>query len=704
MNKKDSLEMDFKQEIANFIFTSKYARYNHKLGRRETWEEACNRVLTMHLKKFKDLDQEYRDEIIWAFDMVKERKVVPSMRAMQFGGIAVEAHQARIYNCAVRHVDSIRAFAEIFYLLLCGCGVGIGVFRYFLNRLPDLVDQSNKTGSVIAYPVEDNIEGWSDSIEALLSSYFKNTALTGRKIVFDYTRIRPAGAPLKTGGGKAPGYKGLKKAHEKIKALLDYIIEEKNQKRLLPINAYDILMHTADAVLSGGVRRSATCIIFDKDDEQMLNAKTDFEVQKKTRFSFDDDTQKYYGRVTVYNKVYEIEISKEEYNYLDSSNKISWTHIEPQRARSNNSVLLLRDKVTKKEFEDIINKTKQYGEPGFVFGSHEWQLFNPCFEIGFIPVTKDGVCGVQFCNLSSINGAKIKTKDDFIQASKASSILGTLQATYTHFPYLNRAGEQLTKEEALLGVSITGIMDSPDILLNKEYQQEAAHKSIVTNKKWAKILGINEAARVTCVKPEGTSSLALGSASGIHPHHARRYFRRVQCNKLDNVYRFFKEHNPHMTEESKWSANKTDDVVCFPLIISDDATIKKDLTAIQHLKIIRETQENWVVAGTSSVNKKPIAHNVSCTVIVKEAEWTDIIEYIYKHREYFGAVSFIPEVGDKIYPQAPLEAIITEEDEKLFKDIIDKYQTVDYKKLKEDDDTTELVKESACSGGQCELF
>lgn len=286
-------------EMGNFTFTTKYAKYEEKKKRRETWEETVSRVEKMHLKKYSFLNEKDKLEIVRAFDFVRERKVTPSMRSMQFGGKAIEAHNCRMFNCGVRHIDSIRAFAESFYALLCGTGIGFGLTKRFLNRLPALVNANDKTGTIITYVVQDSIEGWSDSIEALLNCYFKNTAYSGRKIVFDYSKIRPKGAKLKTGGGKAPGYKGLKNCHKKVKELLDEIIEKDHQVRLKPINAYDILMHCADAVLSGGIRRSACSVIFDADDDEMMNAKTG-----------------------------------------------NWFDKNPQRARSNNSAIIVRGRTT----------------------------------------------------------------------------------------------------------------------------------------------------------------------------------------------------------------------------------------------------------------------------------------------------------------------------------------------------------------------
>jgi ribonucleoside-diphosphate reductase alpha chain len=584
-------------------------------------------------------------------------------------------------------------------------GVGFGISKRFLARLPELVSEKDKTGTIINYAVEDTIEGWADSVEALLMCYFKNTPYTGRKIVFDYSKIRKKGARLKTGGGKAPGYKGLKAAHIKIKELLDEIIEEKKQWNLKPINAYDILMHCADAVLSGGIRRAATATIFDEDDDEMINCKTSFNVDKIKGFYQDEDTKKWSGIVQIGKKKYHVnDMDDGSYNWMLSSNTISWFNIEPQRARSNNSVLILRKNLTKEKLKSIIDRTKAFGEPGFVFADHQDQLFNPCFEIGFIPVTEDGTCGVQFCNLTSINGAKIKDLNEFKLAAKAATIIGTLQAGYTNFPYLHHSAKKLTEDEALLGVSITGMMDNPDILLNPEYQREVSEYVKEINKMWAKKIGINSATRSTTCKPEGSSSLILESASGIHPHHAHKYFRRVQMNKADNVFNHFKKYNPHMIEESKWSANKTDDIVTFPIEIPKKAMVKKDLNALKHLEIVKSTQQNWVIPGTDKEqNKKGINHNVSVTVIVKEEEWDGVIDYLFENKEYFTAVSFIGASGDKDYVQAPNEEITTEDDEKMFNYYLDNYVPVDYSTLVEDKDETEFQQTLSCAGNNCEI-
>lgn len=650
---------DIYEEISKFVFTGKYARYREDLKRRETYPEAVSRVEDMHLRKFDHLADEHLDEIRRAFDLVREKRTGPSMRSMQFGGKAIEANNLRQYNCAVRHIDSIRSFAEVFHLLLCGAGVGLGLTYKYLNRLPNLVSEKNKTGIVMTYVVEDTIEGWSDSVEALLNCYFVNTAYTGRKIVFDYSRIREEGAPLKTSGGKAPGYRGLKAAHQKIKNLLDNIIEVKGQIRLKSIDAYDILMHVSDAVLSGGVRRSATSVIFGKDDEDMILAKTG-----------------------------------------------NWLKENPQRARSNNSVLLVRSETTKEEFERVYKRTREWGEPGFVWAENEDVLYNPCFEVGFIPVTDDGVCGVQVCNLTTVNGAKVDTPEDFYAAAEAAAVIGTLQAAYTDFPYLSHVAEELTRGESLLGVSITGMLENPEVLLAPEVQERAARIVVETNQRWAKILGINPAARCTVLKPEGTSSLVFKTmASGIHPAHAHFMWRRIQANKLDNVYRHFKMHNPALCEESVWSANKTDDVVTFPVRVKPGSIVKSELGAIEHLEMVKSTQKHWVIPGRTEHSRNDLHHNVSCTIVVGDNEWQDVADYLYDNRQYFTAVSLLSHSGDKDFPQAPNETVVTEDEMKRFIEQINNFMPVDYSWMEESEDNTDLQGEAACIGpdGSCDI-
>ena len=329
-------------------------------------------------------------------------------------------------------------------------------------------------------------------------------------------------------------------------------------------------------------------------------------------------------------------------------------------------------------------------------------LIHNCFEVAFEPITDDGRLGVQVCNLTTTNGAKIKTEADMMDAVKAAALIGTLQATYTNFPYLSLASKELTEREALLGVSITGIMENPDILLNPEIQTKAAILVKDTNAIWANKLGINKAARTTLVKPEGTASIVLGTSSGIHAHHARKYIRRIQCNKIDPVYKFFKKNNPHACEQSVWSATKSDDVVSFPIEVCQTAMVKSDLTAIKHLDIIKSTQTNWVIPGTLDPASKLI-HNVSCTVLVSSDEWKTVVQYLYDNRQYFAAVSLLSTTGDKQYKQAPMEEIVTPEDQVAFDQLKSKWTKINYSQFDEDDDTTKLQQEFVCTGGACEI-
>jgi len=636
-----------------------------------------------------EIGDETRYEDVWCLEVEDDHSFV-----LPFGLVTG--------NCGVRHIDSLRAFAEFFYCLLCGTGMTAGLTHQVISLLPELANEKDKTGSVITYTIEDTIEGWADSLEILLMSYHKNTPFTGRKVIFDYSKIRKKGTPLKTSGGKAPGFEGLKNSHIKIKQILDHAIEHLKLNQLRSIDIYDILMHCADAVLSGGIRRAATAVIFDQNDEHMLNAKINFVVSSYKRF---EQLSSGYWEGTVYvnKKKYEVTVSDWEYqNDIKINSEISWIHIEPQRARSNNSVLLLRDKITLAEFLAIVERSRKYGEPGFVFANDSLSLFNPCFEISFIPKTKDGRFGVQFCNLSSINGAKINSLEKWKEAVEAATIIGTLQAGYTNFKYLSKAATELTEDEALLGVSLTGWFDNPEILLNEQNQYMISKLAVKINKQWAKKLGIKQAARVTCVKPEGTSSLFLEASSGIHPHHAKRYFRRVQMNKLDNVYQYFKMFNPHATEESIWSATKTDDIITFPLVINDKAIVKDDITAIEHLNYVRQVQENWVNPGTTEANTKNVTHNVSVTVECEENEFEDVTKYLFENRQYFAAVSLLPKIGDKLYKQAPLQRVYVENEEE-WSNLTSNWSKVDYTKLIEEEDNTSLVENLACAGGACDV-
>ncbi len=595
----------------NYTFVSKYARWCPEKERREAWAESVDRVKNMMLKKFDS--EEVKQDIISAYEMMRKKRVLGSQRALQFGGDPVVKHNARIYNCIASFTDRVRFFQECMYLLLCGCGTGFSVQKHHIAKLPNLI--KNKNGQK-KYVIPDTIEGWSDAVGILVSSYFTKCDLfpeySGKHIMFDYSEIRPKGSRLKSSGGKAPGPEPLKKALTSMKKTLDGALKN-GQKKLTPIQAYDLVMFSADAVISGGVRRSATICVFSADDEEMAKAKTG-----------------------------------------------SWFTENPQRGRSNNSALLLRDETTKEQFAELMESVKEFGEPGFVWSDSTELIVNPCVEIGMWPVDEEtGETGWQACNLSTINCAKVTTKKEFYEACAAASIIGTLQAGFAEFPYLGEVSERIIKREALLGVSMTGIMEQHEICLDPDVQKKGAEIVKQTNERIAKIIGINKAARTTCVKPEGTSSCILGTSSGIHPHHAKRYIRRVQANKMEPIYQYFRSINPRACEESVWSNNDSDDVVSFCVEVPDGAKIKNQLDAIGLLEYVKSTQRNWVMGGKNAkqCTQPWLTHNVSNTVNVMPDEWDDVTDYIYKNRKYFCGISLLPIAGDKDYAQAPFTTV-----------------------------------------------
>ena len=599
-------------ELQSYTFVSKYARWIPEKKRRETWRESVDRVKEMMQHQYPEIN----GDIDWAYDMMHKKRVLGSQRALQFCGSPILKHNAIIYNCIASYIDRLRFFQECMYLLLCGCGTGFSVQQHHIAKLPKLVQKKEGTKKFV---IPDTIEGWSDSVGVLVSSYFEQDDLFpeyARKTVnFDYSEIRPAGSFLSSSSGKAPGPEPLKKALTNIKKVLDKALKDAlfSNRKLRPIDAYDVVMHAADAVISGGVRRSATICVFSPDDEEMALAKTG-----------------------------------------------NWFHDNPQRGRSNNSALLLRDSTTPEQFSSLMKSVREFGEPGFVWSDSTELIVNPCVEIGLYPVDEEtGQTGWQACNLSTVNCAKIKTKEEFFESCKAASIVGTLQAGFSEMPYLGEVTERILRREALLGVSMTGIMEQHDICLDPDIQKEGARVVKKTNRELAKKIGINPAARTTCVKPEGTASCILGTSSGIHPHHAKRYIRRVQANKMEDIYQHFRKTNPRACEESVWSANDSDDVVSFCIEVPDGAKLKNKVSAIDLLSCVKLTQQNWVMTGrTDSLCVQDfLQHNVSNTINVKPEEWEDVEKFIYKNRKYFCGVSLLPVSGDKDYPQAPFTTV-----------------------------------------------
>lgn len=599
--------------LSSSKFYSDYSRWLEDEARYETWEEAVHRVTNMHRERYADvMTEELADTISFAERAYLRKRVLGAQRGLQYGGEQITKHEGRLYNCSASWCDRPEFFQETMYLLLCGCGVGFSVQERHISQLPEICKRDPNDSKVFSIP--DSIEGWADAFGVLVSSFIKDPnqaphrRFSGRHVAFDFSEIRPKGSFI-SGGFKAPGPDPLRTALIRCEELLEKTIQ-RGETQLRPIVAYDFTMFMADAVISGGVRRSATICLFDKDDQEMLQAKTG-----------------------------------------------NWFHENPQRGRSNNSVVLLRDELTREEWADIMSNVRGFGEPGFVFTDSLDFVFNPCVEIGMLPVTEDGRSGFQMCNLTEINGSMCNTPAEFFEACVAGSILGTLQAGYTNFPYLGTATEEIVAQEALLGVSITGWMNNPDVLFDEETMQEGAQLVRRTNRAIAELIGINPAARTTCVKPSGNASVLLGTASGIHGEHAPRYFRNVQLNEANGVAELLKEINPVLVEPSVWSANGTDLVVSYPITSKPGSIYKKDLLGVRQLEFVRKAQKNWVEYGTDLDLCQDIRlrHNVSNTIQVDD--WDEVEEYLYENRQWFAGVSLMDAMGDRAYPQAPFTEV-----------------------------------------------
>lgn len=605
------------QMLSQSKFFMGYSRWVDAKQAYETWGESVGRVMAMHRQKYaKKLSPQLEAYLAKAEAAYGSQLVLGAQRALQFGGDQLLKHEAKMYNCSVSHADRAAFFQEAMYLLLCGCGVGFSVQRRHVNKLPRLLKRSPKRVKVFQVP--DSIEGWADAFGVLLSSYFEDGGtfpeFKGCQVHFDFSKIRPKGAMI-SGGFKAPGPDGLRNALVKCEALLEKALAEGND-RMRPIVVYDFVMHMSDAVLSGGVRRSATICLFDKDDEEMLKAKTG-----------------------------------------------DWFIHNPQRGRSNNSVMLKRDELTREEWAAIMRSVRDFGEPGFIFTDNLDFAYNPCVEIGMLPVCQEtGESGFQFCNLTEINGGRCVDEETFYRACEAGAILGTLQAGYSNFKYLSDATRRITERESLIGVSITGWMNNPQVLFDERILKKGAEIVKRVNKEVAKLLGINPAARTTCAKPSGNASVLLRTASGIHGEHAPMYFRNVQMNVDDEVAQLIQRINPKMVEKSVWSSNGTDVVVSFPVVSKEGSVYKADLMGVKQLEYVKKAQQHWVENGTNLdlCVDKSLRHNISNTISVDD--WDEVEQYIFDNRQWFAGISLLSASGDKAYAQAPFTEVTSPED------------------------------------------
>ncbi len=605
----------------------KYARFLPEKERRETWEEIVDRNVKMHSQFYEGkIDSK---EIESVFDrFVKTKKVLPSMRSMQFGGKPILLSPNRIYNCAYMPINDVRSFSEAMFLLLGGTGVGYSIQTHHIRSLPSIRPPSRRDSQL--YLVNDSIEGWADAVKTLVESYIYGT----HKVEFDLSKIRSKGERLVTSGGRSPGPAPLNNCLGNIENLLSS--KEKGSK-LSSLECHDIMCYIADAVLAGGIRRAAMISLFSFDDREMVEAKAG-----------------------------------------------QWWENNPQRGRANNSAVIVRDKISENQFFALMNKIEESGsgEPGFYFTNDKNWGTNPCCEIALQPF--------QFCNLTEINAATVESQEDFEERAKAASFIGTLQAGYTNFTYLREIWQETTEREALIGVSMTGIA------AGKVTELDMASAAAVVkseNCRVACLIDINTAARTTCVKPAGTTSLSLGTSSGIHAYHAPHYIRRIRIGKTESLYEYLNQHHSSLVEDEAFSP-ETQAVISMPQKSPKGAVTRNEST-FDLLNRVKKVSNEWVNTGHSTGLN---THNVSATISIKDNEWASVSQWMWKNRECYNGLAVLPYDGGA-YTQAPFE----ECDEETFEHLSSSLHSVDLSAVKEEEDNTDLSGELACAGGACEI-
>ena len=618
--------MDLASKILSDITVHmKYAKYIPELERRETWEELVTRNKNMHIKKYPQLTNKIEE----AYTYVYEKKVLPSMRSLQFGGKPIKVAPNRIYNCAFMPIDHIASFSECMFLLLGGTGVGYSVQGHHVDKLPEIQKPNSKRNK--RFLIGDSIEGWSDAVRVLMQSYFKG----GSKIKFDFSDIRPKGSRLVTSGGKAPGPQPLKECLLKVQGILD---EKDNGDKLEPIEVHDIICYIADAVLAGGIRRAALISLFSADDEEMLAAKTG-----------------------------------------------NWWETNPQRGRSNNSVVLMRHLITKEYFMNIWDRVKESGagEPGFYFSNDKDWGTNPCCEIALRPY--------QFCNLTEINSSDLSGQEDYEARARVASFIGTLQAGYTDFHYLRDIWRKTTEKDALIGVSMTGIASGKVLNLDMKAAAKIVREE---NKSVAAAIGIRAAARTTCVKPAGTTSLALGTSSGIHAWHNDYYIRRLRVGKNEAIYTHLQIHHPELLQDEFFRPHDTAVIEVPQKAPAGSITRQEPSTDL--LDRVRKVYSEWVHPGHSRGQN---THNVSATITVKNDEWDDVAIWMWENKKHYNGLSVLP-YSEHTYRQAPFEDCSETEYFRKLKLLSE----LDVSKIIEIEDNTDLKGELACAGGACEII
>ena len=624
--------IDDKAILSDITVHMKYARYLNEQNRRETWNELIERNKQMHLKKYGKIEG-YTELIETAYKMVEEKKILPRMRSLQFGGKSIEVAPNRIYNCAYLPVDSLESFSESIFLLLGGTGVGYSVQRHHVEKLPEI--RKPNPNRKRRYLIGDSIEGWADAVKVLIKSYFGQNVSTP---VFDYSDIRPKGSLLVTSGGKAPGPAPLRECLVKVENMLKGM---QDGDKLTPLQAHDIMCHLADAVLAGGIRRAALISLFSADDMEMITCKSG-----------------------------------------------NWWELNPQRGRANNSAVLLRNRITKSFFLQLWKRIQESGsgEPGIYFSNDKDWGTNPCCEIALRPY--------QFCNLVEINASSVESELDFFRRVKYATLIATMQAGYTDFHYLRDIWKKNTEKDALLGISMTGIASGTLDNFNFEELMEASNDLIRDcNAEFAEDFGINPAARTTCVKPAGTTSLVLGTSSGIHAWHNDYYIRRIRVGKNEAIYNYLLKTLPEIVEDEAFRPHDTA-VISIPQKAPAGASIRTE-NVFEFLERVRNYSKHWVKNGhQDGLN----THNVSATISVKENEWESVGNWMWNNREYYNGLSVLPYDGGN-YTQAPFEDITEEQ----YLEMVGKLKGLDMTQVIEQEDNTDLQGEIACAGGLCEI-
>lgn len=610
------------ETLSNIIAYSKYAKYIPQLQRRETWDEIVARYQLMMNLKYPSLIPEISKHV----RLIREKKVLPSMRALQFAGPAAEVNNSRIFNCAYFPIDSIYSFSEGMFLLLGGTGIGYSVQQHHVEQLPPINRADKKSRKWL---IEDSIMGWADAIKVLMKYYLNG----GFKPIFDFRAIRPKGARLVTAGGKAPGPEPLKICLAHIEAILE---RKHDGEKLSPLECHDIMCHIANSVLAGGIRRSAMIALFSPEDEEMMTCK--------------------YG---------------------------NWWELNEQRGRSNNSVVLERGKVDRDEFDNIWKRIQASGsgEPGIYWTNDKNLGTNPCCEISLKPF--------QFCNLTEINVSDVKNQQDLEERVITTAFFGTLQAGFTDFYYLRDIWRTTTESEALLGIGMTGIASGAVLNLDLE---KAAKLAVEVNQYISSEIGINRASRVTTIKPSGTTSLILGTSSGIHAWHNTYYLRTIRFGKNEEIATYLMNNHPEICEDD---ILRPVDTVCvrIPVRAPKDSILRTE-SVIDLLERVKKFYSNWIIPGHIEGNN---TNNISATISVKPEEWKIVGDWMWNNKQFYNGLSVLPYLGGS-YVQAPFEDISEEEYYNRSKVL----KSIDLSKVIEIDDNVNFGQIAACAGGQCE--